>query len=323
MQREQNNKFEHEKELVTFYNIDVQNLIAISKNAYYLKSSNNSYFLKNTLFNTGDKYSYLRDQGVSNIIYPEKNRYNEYVSKVKGDYYLIADYLEYSKSISDIKVINMYRELRNLHMATTFKRQLDPATSRPKFEEITRQLDYKFNLIEDFIKSVENKPLTAFSMPILANYQYVLDAKKELIRLQKLIIESVKSRLSVDYSFIHNNPKLDHLIQFNGQRYLSSIEHSRIGISSLDMAKLYIETIDLKVDFKSLIVDYYYNQPDNFEYNYFRFLVLYIYVKRLTVSGVDYVSAQNFIGFANNIKKYFEIFLDKQEQVTEENSTDY
>lgn len=318
------NDFEHKDDLVSFYNIDVQNLIAISKNAYYVKTKDsNMYFLKNTLFNTGDKYSFLREQGVLNIVYPHKNRYNEYVSKVNTKYYLVADYIEYSKSIIDIKVINMYKELRSLHASTTFKRQLDPASARPKFEEITRQLDYKFNLIEDFIKSVENKPLTAFSMPILANYQYVLDAKKELIRLQKLIIESIKSRLSVDYAFIHNNPKLDHLIQIDGQRYLSSIEHSRIGISSLDMAKLYIESTDLKVDFKSLIVDYYYSEPDNFQYNYFRFLVLYIYIKRFTIGGVDYVSAQSFINFSANIKKYFEIFLDKQEQVTEEDNADY
>ncbi len=32
--------------------------------------------------------------------------------------------------------------------------------------------------------------------------------------------------------------------------------------------KLYIETIDLKVDFKALIVDYYYSQNNDFEYNY-------------------------------------------------------
>ncbi len=317
-----NNYSEYENQVVSFYNINVKDLIAISKHAYFVKTDNRPYFLKNTTFNTGDKYAYLKEQGVSNILYPEKNRNNEYVSKIQKEYYLVANYIEYSKAISDIKVINMYKELRNIHLTTNFKRQLDPATARPKFEEITRQLDYKFTLIENFVKSVESKNLTAFSMPILSNYQYILDAKKELIRLQKLIIESVKSHLSVDYSFIHNNPKLDHLIQIDGERYLSSIEHSRIGISSLDMAKLYIETIDLKVDFKSLVVDYYYSQNDDFQYNYFRFLVLYIYIKRLTINGLDYVSAQNFINIAANVKKYFEIFLDKQEQVAEEDNPD-
>lgn len=316
------NRNNYQEQVVSFYNIDIKELIAISKHAYYGKSEKRPYFIKNTIFNTGDKYSYLNELGVSNILYPEKNRNNEYVTKIENDYYFVAEYIEYSKTISDIKVINMYKELRTIHQMTSFKRQLDPATARPKFEEITRQLDYKFNLIENFVKSVESKNLTAFSMPILANYQYILDAKKELIRLQKMIIESVKSHLSIDYAFIHNNPKLDHLIQINGSRYLSSIDNSRIGISSLDMAKLYIETIDLKVDFKALIVDYYYSQNNDFEYNYFRFLVLYIYIKRLTINGLDYVSAQNFINMAGNVKKYFEIFLDKQEQVAEEDYTD-
>lgn len=312
---------EYNEQIISSYNINLKDLIAISKNAYYLKTDQGPYFLKNTNSTTNEKYSYLYEQGVTNIFYPEKNRQNEYVTKSKLNYYFVSSYLEHSNSSSAIKVINMYKELKKIHQATNFKRQLDPAISRPKFEEITRQLDYKFNLIENFIKSVESKPLNAFSMPILENYQYVLDAKKELIRLQKLVIDAVKSHLSVDYSFIHNNPKLDHLIQTNGMKYLTSIENSKQGISSLDMAKLYIETIDLKVDFKSLIVDYYYSQNDNFQYDYFRFLILYIYVKRLTINGLDYVSAQNFINFATMIKKYFEIFLDKEEQVTEENDT--
>lgn len=313
---------DYNEQIISFYNINLKDLIAISKKAYYLKTDKGPFFLKNTISTTGEKYTYLYEQGVTNIYYPEKNRNNEFVSKSKLNYYYISQYLEHSNNITPIKVISMYKELRSIHQMTSFKRQLDPTSSRPKFEEITRQLDYKFNLIENFIKSIESKPLNAFSMPILENYQYVLDAKKELVRLQKLIIDAVKSHLSVDYSFIHNNPKLDHLMQTNGIKYLTSIENSKIGISSLDMAKLYIETIDLKVDFKALIVDYYYSQNDNFQYDYFRFLILYIYVKRLTINSLDYVSAQNFINFGLTIKKYFEIFLDKQEQITNEDDSD-
>lgn len=176
-------------------------------------------------------------------------------------------------------------------------------------------------MIEDFVKSVESKDLTVFSMPILSNYRFILDAKKELIRLQKRIIGSVKDRLSVDYAFIHNNPKLDHLLSIHGMRYLTSIENSKMGISSLDMAKLYIESEELNIDFKSFIVDYYYQYEETFYYDYFRFLILFIYMKRLVLNDLDYVSAQNFINISNSIKKYFEIFLDKQEQISEEDNT--
>ena len=152
----------------------------------------------------------------------------------------------------------MYKELRNIHSETSFKRQLKAENLRPKFEEITKQLDYKFSLIETFVRSVESKNLTVFSMPILSNYRYILDAKKELVRLQKMLIVQIKDKISVNYSFVHNNPKIDHLIYSNGSKYLTSIDHSKLGLSSLDMAKLYIETSDLGVDFKSYIVDYYY-----------------------------------------------------------------
>ena len=89
------------------------------------------------------------------------------------------------------------------------------------------------------------------------------------------------------------------------------------------MAKLYVETANLGIDFKSYIVDYYYNNENTFNYDYFRFLVLYIYIKRLTINNLDYVSAENFINTANQIKKYFELFLDKKEQVEQEEQTYY
>ena len=103
-----------------------------------------------------------------------------------------------------------------------------------KFEEITNRLDYKFKTLENYVRSVEASNLDENTMSVLGNYHYILDAKKELIRLQKRIISVVKAKEGVDYSFIHNNPKLDNLLNIKGAYYLTSIENGKIGIYSLE-----------------------------------------------------------------------------------------
>ena len=302
--------------------IDICEIKKLTKKSYLVKDSDNTeYFIKKTNPFTSEKFKTLKEFGINNIIYPLNNKDNKLVSSFGLDTYYLTPYKKTNNLISDMQVLNIYKELKHVHGTTSIKRQLTQEKLRPKFEEITRQLDYKFTLIEEFVRSVESKNLTIFSMPILSNYRYILDAKKELVRLQKLLIIQIKDKISVEYSIIHNNPKLDHLINTEGYRYLTSIDRSKLGLSSLDMAKLYIETEELNVDFKSYIVDYYYNYENTFYYDYFRFLILYIYIKRLKINNLDYVSAENFISTSNSIKKYFELFLDKQEQISNEENT--
>ena len=104
------------------------------------------------------------------------------------------------------------------------------------------------------------KPLGNFSVPILENYHHILDAKTEMIRLQKRIIAIIKDKESVVFSFLHNNPKLDHILIVRGAKYLTSLENGKIGINSLDLAKFYVENQDLNIDFSQIIKEYYQNE---------------------------------------------------------------
>ena len=96
--------------------------------------------------------------------------------------------------IDEVKAQNMLIELQKLHNSSIIKRQLSTRLARPKFEEITKELDYKFKIIENYVRSVEYESLNIFSMPILGNYQFILDAKKELVMLQKRIINFIKAK---------------------------------------------------------------------------------------------------------------------------------
>ena len=98
-----------------------------------------------------------------------------------------------------------------------------------------------------------------------------------------------------------------------GSKYLTSLENGKIGINSLDLAKFYVENQDLNIDFSQIIKDYYQNENNSFYYDYFRFLVLVIYIKRIVVHQLDHISAQNFIANAEQIKKYFALFPDSGE----------
>lgn len=292
------------------YDIDIYDLNIIGKNSYLLRDEKNNYFLKETSFNTLEKLQFLYNQGVNNILYPFLNKEQLFVSKVENKNIYISKYLDNKIILEEYRVKNMYDELNFLHDQTSFKKQLNPRKSRGRFDELSNQLDYKFKIIEEYIRSLESKELNPSMMPVLGNYQYILDCKKELIRLQKRIISSVKAKESINFNFVHNNPTIDHLLNTEGRMYLTSIDRGKIGISSLDMAKFYVENEYLDVDFRSLIKDYSIKYNNPFYYDYFRFLVLVIYIKKIKLNSDLLINVNTFIIVSNSIKKYFNNFKD-------------
>lgn len=314
-----NNNFEDKirsftPDLVKYYEISLVDFIPISKKAYKLVSKEgNKYFLKETNNNVLSKYQYLENRGISNILYPILNKEKRYITDLNNTSFFINNYISQIDIREDAKAEDLFYQLTKLHNETTIRKTLDPGKSRYKFDELSNELDYQFRMIESFVRRVEARPLDVNSMPILENYHFILDAKKELIKLQKRIISSVKARESVEYSFIHNNPKLEHILNVRGVNYLTSIDSGKIGISSLDMAKFYIENEHLDIDYKNLILDLYYDSNKLFYYDYFRYLVLVIYIKRINFSSEEYVNANIFKRTSLAIEKYFKNFSDYKE----------
>lgn len=304
-------------ELVNYYEIQMVDFVPITKKTFKLSTENGRYyFLKETNEEILNKYQYLESKGVNNVLYPLLNREKKFITKTNNHAFYLNEYLPVIPVREDLKAANLFNALNSLHHQTSVRKTLDPMKSRTKFDELSNQLDYKFKMLELLVRKVESKPLDMYSMPILENYHYILDAKRELIKLQKRIISSVKARESVEYSFIHNNPSLDHLLNIRGVDYLTSLDHSKIGISSLDMAKFYVENEYLDIDYKALILNEYFNENQLFYYDYFRYLVLVIYIKRMNVSQEDYINANMFVYTATALKKYFSNFSDYQEETS-------
>ena len=196
----------------------------------------------------------------------------------------------------------MADELADVHFNTYFKKQLSVDFSRKQMEELYEYLQYKFRMLEAFVRTVETRPFDEYSIIILKNYRYILNAKI-IAPIHKRLVSEIKARKSVNYSFVHNNPKLNHLINSAGMRFLISLEKSKMGIASLDMAKFYIECEDLKLDFKTIISNYFNKYGDDFYQEYFYFLVILYYLKGLVVVDKDYITAQNFLYVSDSIKR--------------------
>lgn len=301
-------------DLVKYYEINLKDISQITLKSYKLVSeNNNNFFLKETSKNILNKYHYLENIGISNILYPILNKDNKYVSNNNNQFFYITDFINEVKIREDVKSNSLFYELENLHNKTIIKKTLDPFKARNKFDEISNQLDYKYKIIESYIRQVESKPLNMFSMPVLENYHIILDAKKELIKLQKRLISSIKSRESVNYNFIHNNPSLDHILNVRGQNYLISLDKSKIGLDSLDYAKYYINNNHVNIDYKSLITNHYNSDEYLFNYIYFRYLVLYIYLMKINFTSEEHINSKNFENIALKIEKYFNDFSDNKE----------
>ena len=145
------------------YNIDVLDIQKYTHRTIILNGSNGAYLLKFTNSDVEQKYEFLSNIGISNILYPLLNNEKSYLSKGDNTYFLTNFVNNSNTLIPEVKAQTLFNDLNYIHQKTSFKRQLSPMTSRPKFEEITKQLDYKFTLLEQFIRSVETRPLEAVS----------------------------------------------------------------------------------------------------------------------------------------------------------------
>lgn len=286
------------------YDIKFNAYKPITSNSYKLVCDNGSnYFIKKSNLYVQQKYQFLYDQGLQNILYPIKNNKGRFITANNDYSFFISNFINDFAIVDEIKAVNMVDELSNIHFNTYYKKQLSVDFSRKKMEELYEYLQYKFRMLEAFVRTVETRPFDEYSIIILKNYRYILDAKKIITPIHKRLVSDIKSKKSVNFSFIHNNPKLNHLINSAGHRYLISLEKSKMGLSSLDMAKFYIESEDLHLDFKTIVNNYFSKYGDDFYQEYFYFLVILYYLKGLVVIDKDYITAQNFLYVSDSIKR--------------------
>lgn len=296
------------------YNIDLLSYCPLtSKSVKIITKDNNKLIVKKSKDKVKSKYMFLKNEGLDNIIYPYFNKKKNLLTRLSNDeffdecYYVLPFYDD-NNVLNETKVKSLLEELKTLHIKTSFKRNLSLKKSKNKMEEIISLLDFKFKLLEAYVRTIETQKYDEFTIPILKNYHYILDCRKILIEKNRKIVNAIKEGKSVTYCFLHNNPKLDHLIINEGNRFLISIDNGIIGIPSLDIAKFYIENEDINFDIYTHIYNYFNEYEDEFYYDYFVFLVLLIYIKGLIIDSKGYISTQSFIFTTNSINKFIKTF---------------
>lgn len=291
------------------FGINVHSYVPItSKTAKIKCTNNNSYFVKETEFYANEKYDLLYNQGNNAFIFPKRNSKEKFVSRYNNQLYILSDYYQSINISDEYKSKYMINQLSNLHKSTEYKKVLTQEASRKKMEELYEYLQYKFTILESFVRSVECSEFDENSIMILKNYQYILDARKIMAKYNKQLIVDIKKNKSVYYSFIHNNPKLSHILMSNNGNYLVSIEQSKMGIPSLDIVKFYLYNESLNIDIKEIILDYFSKYDDDFYFNYFCFFVMVYYIKGIIIIDKEYVTSQSFVYAATKLNHFIKMF---------------
>lgn len=297
------------------YNLELLSYSPITSKSFKVLSKNNEkYIIKKSKEKVKNKYMFLKNEGIDNIIYPLFNNSNLLLNRLTNnpycdDCFYVLPYYEDKNVLNEKKANDLLNELIILHNKTKFYRKLSIVKSKDKVEQMISFLDYQFSSLEAYIRTIEASKYDEFSIPILKNYQYILKAKEIMFSKNKKIVKAIKEQKSVMFCFLHNNPKLDHLINYNGNKYLISIDNGVIGIPSLDIAKFYIENEDIYFDISVPINNYLETLEDEFYKDYFVFIVLFMYMKCLIIDTKGYISTQSFIFVANSIKKFTDSFF--------------
>ena len=299
------------------YNINLLSYAPItSKSIKAVTKDKEKIIIKKSKDKVKNKYLFLKNEGLDNIIYPFFNNKKDFITNYRNnnenlfcdECYYVMPYYDDNNVLNEKKAKDLLEQLQILHNKTAFNRKISIIKSKPKMEEIIKFLDYRFQLLEAYIRTVEAQKFDEFTIPILKNYHYILECKSILIDKNKKIVKAIKEEKSVTYCFLHNNPKLDHLIIYEGNKYLISIDNGVLGISSLDIAKFYIENNDINFDMNAHITEYFKQYDDDFYYDYFIFLVLFIYLKGLIIDDKGYITTQSFIFTTSSMKKFIKTF---------------
>ncbi len=307
-----NNKILKEllREFRNNYNLELSSFCPLTSKSYKVITKNNDKLLiKKSKEKVKSKYMYLKNEGIDNIIYPVFNNKNSITTRLSKDIYCddcyyIVPFIDDNNVLNEKKAKSLLEELQKLHIKTSFNRKLSINKSKKKMEEMIIFLDYQFSVIEAFVRTIEAQSYDEFSIPILKNYQYILKAKNIMIEKNRKIVNNIKLEKSVIFCFLHNNPKIDHLIINEGNKYLISIDNGIIGIPSLDIAKYYIENEDIYFDISSHILNYFNEFDDDFYFDYFIYLVMFLYLKGLIIDSKGYISTQSFIFTAKSLNKF-------------------
>lgn len=191
-------------------------------------------------------YEYLNYRSFNN--YPDINI---------EDSYEISEYIDEIDIPNEQKMIDLITIVSNLHKKTTYYKKISEFNINEIYEDIKNKLDNIKLYYDDLMNEVESTIYMPPSYYLLArNISFVY----KMIEYSYNSLNTWKSKIDnidkVRVSIIHNNLKLEHLIN----NKLISWDNSKISLPIFDLYKLYINTYDL-YDWNELLNIYIKEYP--------------------------------------------------------------
>jgi len=281
--------------------IFITDYVKLNSGLYEIYDGDNKYILKRVEDN--GVYEFFQTQNVNSVLYP-LNINGVTKIKINNKDYYIFNYLSEVKYPEKNKVYDLMNALQEIHTSTIIQKKMYPELDIPRFKKMYQFLKGKFEEIDNFLRLIESKEYYSdIDFMILNRYYTILDIKYYLNKLQTKILDKMESGLEPKICLNHGNPDLNHLIN----KKLISFNKAKMTIPVYDIALFYINTAEIRMNHRKIILDWLNQYEDQFYYLYFKFLVLYIYVYNLSIK-----SETSYIETSNKIDDFIQIFLTEQ-----------
>ena len=196
--------------------------------------------------NNYDIYDYLKSRNFFFI----PNIFNS-----KNTSYELLEYIE-DKEVSREQRLNDLIHISSLlHHKTAFYKEIDLNDLKMMYENIQKEADYLMNYYSDLNSYID-------SIVFMSPMEYLLVSNLDMFYylLNFIKVEStnwynkLKEKKSLRYSMIHNNLKLEHLIE-GDKPYLISWKQAKLDMPIFDLKKIFQDNYQY-IDFESLLKEY-------------------------------------------------------------------
>ena len=222
------------------------------KGVTIIDTSSGKYVIKNKKEKSiKELYNYLKMRNFVNFVPLVEDNRNDFE---------IFKYIEDYKISKEERANDLISVISNLHNKTSYYKDVSNDNYQKIYDDILNNINYLNNYYDNLYDNIFNEVYMSPSHYLLIrNYTFVKNAlnfsKNNLDDWWEKVKEEDKQRVCL----IHNNLKLEHLIE-NEKPYLISFDNAKFDSPVLDLIKFY-QNDYFDLNFESLLTSYLQNYP--------------------------------------------------------------
>lgn len=261
------------------------------------------------------KYALKKDNNVRLFNYLESKKFYNYPKII--DYTRESSMYEYINDISyaeEERALDLIRVLSILHLKTSYNKEITDFEYKKIYEELSKEIDYKYNYYLDLINIIENKIYMSPSEYLLARnisivFFQIYYAKNTLEKFMNDNKDIKTKRVST----LHNNVDTSNLLR-NEEIYLISWKNKENDSPIYDLIDFYNKRV-LDFDFNFLLNEYEKINPLTKSEKE----LLYIFISipdKIVFTNNEYINIKNVRKFLDKVYKSDYLLKSKKETET-------